>query len=165
MLRQYIEQATPRTLAGFCGLLQWAERYGHEMVGSVAPDVQLLLQGSAPVEIELSSALSASFNPGFGSDENVYLMVTTEEYEWLSLLPINEVVVSDSSVCIVCRGIKEGSFEIAMMAMRVCTDQPKLWASMRGRSSIHFGCVQHNDTDYEVSEYMQESVPLRFLNS
>lgn len=165
MSRLCIEPATPRTLAGFCGLLQWAERYGHEMGGTVAPDVRLLLEGDNSVELEFSSALSASFNPGFGSDESVYLMVTSEEYEWLSLLPINEVVVSDSSVCIICRGIKEGNFEIAMMAMRVYTDQPKLWAAMRGRSSIHFGCIQHNDMDYEVSEYMHESVPLRFLNS
>lgn len=159
-----IEQATPESLAGYCGMIEWAARYGNELSVPARPDARLMGDGVG-IELEVSFALSASFNPGFGPDDSVYLMVTMEEYAWLSLVPIQEVVVSDTAVCVICRGIREGEFEIAMMALRLQTDQPRLWASMRGRSVIRFGCVHHSDAGYEVSEYMPEGAPLRFLSA
>lgn len=155
--------ATASALAGFVGFMRWASQYGHDIRPNQRPVVGA--GESAPVKLELSAVLSASFNFGYDPENQaVYIALDAEEYEWLSLMPVAEVVVGVGEVYVITHAIELDGEQLDAMLITVQTGQPKLWRAFPDATTVGFMCVRYKDTGMEVSEFSNDRYPLRYLN-
>lgn len=166
-------------MAGMQGLLEWSCRYGHEMRVDLncAHEKLQEMVGGGTRSIELAHVLSASFNLGFEDRSGeFFLMLDEEEFDFLSLLPIQAVVVGSSQLHILVEGIELGMVEDAAvhgivdlgafppLVLSVQIDGA-VWNRLRGVGSIVFGCLRYKDSGgYEVREEGSWSYPLMFAN-
>lgn len=155
-------------VAGFQGFIRWAAAYGYELrhnrrtLGGIADGHSDFL--------DLSAAMSASFNFGYdSSDQAVFFAVEQEEFEWLPFLPIEEVVVSSrdgarGEIYILTSRVDLGEGdELPPLAIQVQTDQPKLWAAFPTAKDIGFMCVRFDGEGVLVEEFSPKRYPLRFV--
>lgn len=160
---EYVAEA----VAGFQGFIRWASVYGYELRHShqVAREV-----GEKHSEyLELSAAMSASFNFGYdSSDQSIFFAVEQEEFDWLPFLPIEEVVVSaeggKGNIFILTAEVVLGEGDVLPpLAIQVRTDQPKLWQAFPDARDIGFMCVLVENEGMQVQEFSTKRYPLRFV--
>lgn len=152
-------------VAGYTGFLKWASVYGRDLEEE---DGAELGGGKARLSIflRLSMGLSASFNFGYdASDQSIYMAVEPEEFDWLTLMPISEVLIGRSVIYILSRPVdlEQGEF-LPPVALKVATNQPMLWHAFPNAQDIGFMCVRANEGGYMVEEFHCSRFPLRFSN-
>lgn len=150
---------------GFVGFVKWASNFAHEITERKLPIERGLNHNGYSVFLELSAGLSASINFGYDpTDQTIFLAVEPEEFAWLPLLPIEEVVVGREQVYVLTREIVLDGEHFKPIAIAVHTNQPKLWRAFPGADSVGFMCLHFSDAGYEVSEFAGQRSPLRYLN-
>lgn len=156
-------EATASALAGFVGFMRWASQYGHD----IRPNQRAVpgVGESAPVQLALSAVLSASFNFGYDPENQaVYIALDVGEYEWLSLMPVAEIVVGAGEVYVITRSLEVDGELLDAMLIAVQTGQPKLWRAFPDAATVGFMCVRYSESGMEVSEFSGSRYPLRYLN-
>ena len=152
-------------VAGYAGLLKWASVYGRDLVEEDGAELGGGT-GRASIFLKLSMGLSASFNFGYdASDQSVYIAVEPEEFDWLTLMAISEVVIGRSTIYILTRPVdlELGEF-LPPVALKVATNQPMLWHAFPNAQDIGFMCVRANEGGYIVEEFHCTRYPLRLSN-
>lgn len=153
-------------VAGFNGFLAWASRYGRELAEGDGEELGLERAGPSSVILELSAPLSASFNLGYdATDQSIFVAVEPEEFDWITLMPVSEVVIGGSSIYVLTRPIDlaEGD-RLPPVVLRVSTNQPLLWRAFPKAMEIGFMCVRANEGGYIAEEFRCSRYPLRFAN-
>lgn len=154
-------------VGGFHGLLGWASRYGHEIREVVQASDPALRGSGLPCEffLSLSTALSASFNYGLGEREGLFFALEAEEFAWLPLLPMTEVVVGAHHVYVLTREIDLGEGDvIPSMALEIQTDNPSLWHFAHQQTSAGFTCYDYDDSKGAwLEKFAPVRVPVRFV--
>lgn len=152
-------------VAGYSSFLGWASRYGHNLVEGDGAELGGG-EGRSAIFLELSTPLSASFNFGYdASDQSIYVAVEPEEFDWLTLMPVAEVLIGRNAIYILSRPIDLdfGEF-LPPVALKVATNQPMLWHAFPKAQDIGFMCVRANEGGYVVEEFHCARYPLRFSN-
>lgn len=152
-------------VAGYSGFLKWASLYGRDLVEEDGAELGGN-HGRLAVFLKLSMPLSASFNFGYdASDQSIYIAVEPEEFDWVTLMPINEVLIGQSAIYILTRPIDLdlGEF-LPPVVLKVSTNQPMLWHAFPKANDIGFMCVRANEGGYMVEEFHCTRYPLRFSN-
>lgn len=153
-------------VAGYSGFLAWVSRYGHDLVEGDGDELGLERVGRTAVVLEASAPLSASFNLGYdASDQSIYVAVEPEEFDWITMMPVAEVVIGGSSIYILSNPIvlDAGEF-LPPVALRVVTNQPLLWRAFPKAREIGFMCVRANEGGYVAEEFHSGRYPLRHSN-
>lgn len=153
-------------VGGFCGFLGWAARYGHEMKEVAQATDPAFRAGGLDCEffLSLSTALSASFNYGYGEREGLFFALEAEEFEWLPLLPISEVIVAVNHVYVLTRQLDLGDGDvIPALALEIQTDQQSLWHCCHQAEEAGFSCCDYDDAQGTWTEkFAPVRVPVRF---
>lgn len=157
--------AHAQAVAGFSSFLGWATRYGHNLTEGDGAEISEVLEPDA-VFLELSQALSASFNFGYDAgDQSIYIAVEEEEFDWLTMMPIEAVMVGRSAIYVLSLGVDLGEGDtLPSIAVKLVTNQPMLWHAFPNAKDIGFMCIRANDGGYVVEEFHGERFPLRFSN-
>lgn len=152
-------------VAGYCGFLKWASKYGRDLVEDDGMELGESA-GRQSVILKLSMGLSASFNFGYNAaDQSIYIAVEPEEFDWITLMPVEEVMVGRDMIYILSRPIdlELGEFLMPVM-LKVTTNQPLLWHAFPDARDIGFMCVRLNEGGYMVEEFHSARFPIRFSN-
>lgn len=150
-------------VAGFNGFLAWVSRYGRDLGEGDGEELDVERVGRTSVILELSEPLSASFNLGYdATDQSIYLAVEPEEFDWITLMPVAEVVIGASSVYVLTRPIDLDAGEVLPpVVLRIATNQPLLWRAFPQAQEIGFMCVRANEGGYVAEEFHGQRYPLR----
>lgn len=157
--------AYAEAVAGYSGFLGWVSRYGHNLVEGDDPELDGEEARDA-ILLELSVPLSASFNFAYdATDQSIYMAVEPEEFDWLDLMPLSEILIGRDAIYIMCRAIDLGDEGVVPpVALKIMTNQPLLWHAFPQAQDIGFMCVRVKEGGYVVEEFHAGRFPLRFSN-
>lgn len=152
--------------AGFSGFIDWFQRCSQQIT-ELPPGGCVPSFGDATI-FELSSALSASFNLGYAPDvPAMYLAAGADEFDWLSAMPLREIVIAGDSVLIVIEGAHFGEGDaVGPMVLKVITTRPKLWRSCPSQlKEIGLAKVREGQpgSAASIEALAKFRIPLRFI--